>query len=63
MAFGEAEPVIDAEEKRKGLGAVVSHYGGDPDSMGSQGIDQTAVIRVRVREMTGKVSGAAPPAA
>ena len=63
MAFGEAASVIDAEEKRKGLGAIVSHYGGDPDSMGPRGIDATAVIRVRVREMTGKVSGAAAPVA
>jgi len=61
MAFGEAELVTDPAEKQKGLGAIVSQYGGDPDSMGPRSIDATTVIRVRVRELTGKVSGGAPP--
>jgi nitroimidazol reductase NimA-like FMN-containing flavoprotein (pyridoxamine 5'-phosphate oxidase superfamily) len=57
MAFGEAELISDPVEKRIGLAAIVSHYGGDPDTMGEREIAGTVVIRVRVTEMTGKASG------
>jgi len=58
IGFGAASILEDPEEKKGGLDAIMEHYSSPsaqpyPDSI----LEHTAVIRVRIEEMTGKRSG------
>lgn len=57
MVFGEAAVVDAPHEKRQALAAIAARYGADPDGVGDREAAATAVIRVTVDDMTGKVSG------
>jgi len=58
IGFGTASILEDPEEKKSGLDTILEHYAPSssqpyPDSI----LKHTAVIRVRIEEMTGKRSG------
>jgi nitroimidazol reductase NimA-like FMN-containing flavoprotein (pyridoxamine 5'-phosphate oxidase superfamily) len=58
IGFGTASILEDPEERKSGLDAIMEHYSSQPtqpypDSL----LQHTAVIRVRIEEMTGKRSG------
>jgi nitroimidazol reductase NimA-like FMN-containing flavoprotein (pyridoxamine 5'-phosphate oxidase superfamily) len=58
IGLGTASILEDPEEKKSGLDAILEHYSSPsvqpyPDSI----LEHTAVIKVRIQEMTGKRSG------
>jgi nitroimidazol reductase NimA-like FMN-containing flavoprotein (pyridoxamine 5'-phosphate oxidase superfamily) len=58
IGFGSASILEDPEEKKSGLDAILEHYSSPPGQSYPDSILQhTAVIRVRIEEMTGKRSG------
>ncbi len=58
IGFGTASVLEDPEEKKRGLDAIMEHYGSKPAQPYSEAIlKHTAVIKVEVEEMTGKRSG------
>lgn len=58
IGFGTASVLEDPEEKKRGLNAILAHYGSRPLQPYPESVlEHTAVIRVRVEEMTGKRSG------
>ncbi len=58
IGSGTASILEDPEEKKRGLDAIMEHYGSRPlQPYGESILEQTAVIRVQVEEMTGKRSG------
>ncbi len=56
IGYGEAEILTDPEAKRYGLAVIMAHYAGPepvfsfPDAM----VTRTAVVKIAVREWTGK---------
>jgi uncharacterized protein len=55
IGFGRAVPVHDAAEKRRGLDAIMNHYGAEgpflyPDDI----LAKTTVIRIDIESITGK---------
>lgn len=54
---GVAEIVNDDEEKRKGLARIMAQYSGREFEFPSDALERTCVIRVTIREMTGKAAG------
>jgi nitroimidazol reductase NimA-like FMN-containing flavoprotein (pyridoxamine 5'-phosphate oxidase superfamily) len=57
IAFGRASIVKDLEEKEKALDVIVAHYGGRPRAYPETTLQRTAVVRVEIEDMTGKISG------
>jgi len=57
VGFGRAVLVEDPEEKRRGLEVILRHHGGDPSALPEQSLDGVSLIRIEIREMTGKQSG------
>jgi nitroimidazol reductase NimA-like FMN-containing flavoprotein (pyridoxamine 5'-phosphate oxidase superfamily) len=58
IGFGTASVLEDPEEKKKGLDVIMEHYSPRPPQPYSNPVlEQTAVVRVQVEEMTGKRSG------
>jgi nitroimidazol reductase NimA-like FMN-containing flavoprotein (pyridoxamine 5'-phosphate oxidase superfamily) len=57
VGFGRAFVVKEPEEKKKALDVIVAHYGGDPAAYPEPTLKKTAVVRVEIHSMTGKVSG------
>jgi len=58
IGFGDAEPVEDPAEKRRLLGLFGARYGAPPGALPEHEVARTRVLRVRVRELTGKRSRA-----
>lgn len=58
--FGRAELLSDPQEKAKGLDAVMSHYGGPTGAYDDKVLSRTAVVRIDVESMVGKVNPAFP---
>ena len=57
IAFGRASIIEDVEEKTRALDVIVAHYGGQPQAYPEATLGRTAVVKVRIETMTGKVSG------
>jgi nitroimidazol reductase NimA-like FMN-containing flavoprotein (pyridoxamine 5'-phosphate oxidase superfamily) len=57
MAFGKAYLVDDPDEKRHGLDVLVSHYGGHPEDYAEKTLAKTAIMKIDIESVTGKVSG------
>jgi hypothetical protein len=57
VGFGRAVLVEDPEEKRRGLEIILRHHGGDPSALPERSLDGVSLIRIEIREMTGKQSG------
>jgi nitroimidazol reductase NimA-like FMN-containing flavoprotein (pyridoxamine 5'-phosphate oxidase superfamily) len=57
VASGKAFVVKDLEEKRKALDVILAHYGGRPRAYPEATLRRTAVVRVEIEDMTGKISG------
>jgi len=57
VGFGRAVLVEDPEEKRRGLEVILRHHGGDPSALPERSLDGVSLIRIEIREMTGKQSG------
>jgi hypothetical protein len=57
IGFGRAVLVEDPEEKRRGLEVILRHHGGDPSALPERSLDGVSLIRIEIREMTGKQSG------
>ncbi len=58
IAFGRASLVEDEEERRRGLDAIMEHYGEEgPHLYRERNLSLTAVIRIDIEEMTGKANG------
>ena len=57
MAFGKAFLIENPGEKRRALDIIVSHYGGHPDDYKDSIIDKTAIIKIEIESVTGKISG------
>ncbi len=61
IGFGTASVLEDPEEKKSGLDAILQHYSSrSPDAYPESFMDYTAVIEVRIEEMTGKKSRSSP---
>jgi hypothetical protein len=59
IGFGRAEIVDDAAAKRRGLQAIMRKYSGREDwEFGDADLRKTAVVRIRLSELTGKRSPA-----
>jgi len=58
MGWGEAEILDDAAAIRRGLDAILAHYGGNAldDGYPPGALGKTAVIRIRLAGLTGKRS-------
>ena len=59
--LGEAQILSDRDEKRKALHVIMHHYDGPTEPMPDAMIGATLVVKIKVREMTGKVNGYAKP--
>jgi nitroimidazol reductase NimA-like FMN-containing flavoprotein (pyridoxamine 5'-phosphate oxidase superfamily) len=57
IGFGRAVLVEAPEEKRRGLEIILRHHGGDPSALPERSLDGVSLIRIEIREMTGKQSG------
>jgi nitroimidazol reductase NimA-like FMN-containing flavoprotein (pyridoxamine 5'-phosphate oxidase superfamily) len=57
IGYGKAFLLTDAEEKRRGLDAIMAHYSGRLGEYPENLLDRLAVIRVDIETMTGKQSG------
>lgn len=58
--WGQAVVLEDEAEKRRALGIIMRHYGGPDGPWETAVLARTMVVRVDVRELTGKVN---PPSA
>ncbi len=55
VGFGEVSFVTERSERREALEAIMRHYGQEPPyEFAEEMIDRTAVLRIDVRESTGK---------
>ena len=57
IAFGRATVVEDGEEKKHALDVIVAHYGGTPQAYPEATLRRTAVVKVAIQRMTGKIAG------
>jgi len=57
VGFGKAALVEDPDEKRRALDVIVAHYGGEPRAYPEATLGRTAVVKVEIEHVTGKVSG------
>jgi nitroimidazol reductase NimA-like FMN-containing flavoprotein (pyridoxamine 5'-phosphate oxidase superfamily) len=56
VGYGRAEFVTDADEKRRGLDAIMAHYSDDKFEYPDENLRRTTVIKVEISSMTGKRS-------
>ena len=56
IAFGDARLVEDETEKREALDIIMAHYGGQGGDYPDKQLKITAVVEVKLTEMTGKGS-------
>ena len=56
IGYGKACFITTPAQKRKALDVIMRHYGGSADPYPAGKIDATCVIRVEIRQMTGKHS-------
>ncbi|MCP3952367.1 MAG: pyridoxamine 5'-phosphate oxidase family protein [Desulfobacterales bacterium] len=56
IAFGNARLIEDETEKREALDIIMGHYGGQGGDYSDNKLKVTAVIEVKLTEMTGKGS-------
>lgn len=57
IGFGRAFFVEDLEEKKRALDIIVGQYSGRPCEYPEATLRNTAVVKVEIQSMTGKVSG------
>ncbi len=57
IGFGKASFVEDFAEKRKGLDAIMEHYGGRSLDYPEPALENTVIIRVEIESATSKQSG------
>ncbi|GAB4255555.1 MAG: pyridoxamine 5'-phosphate oxidase family protein [Deferrisomatales bacterium] len=60
VGTGRARILEDREAKRRGLEALMAHYGAGPCTFGDREVDGVTVIRVEIEELTGKGTEGAP---
>lgn len=56
VGYGRAEFVTDADEKRRGLDAIMAHYSDDKFEYSDENLRRTTVFKVVIGSMTGKRS-------
>jgi uncharacterized protein len=56
IAFGSAEILTEVSEKRKGLAIIMKQYSDEQFEFGENSIKGVTVVRVAVKQMTGKSS-------
>ncbi|MDD4138514.1 MAG: pyridoxamine 5'-phosphate oxidase family protein, partial [Methanoregula sp.] len=57
ICTGDAEPVEDYDEKRKGLACILHHYGGGEYTFTDPELDRVCVMKIVIKGMTGKKYG------
>jgi hypothetical protein len=58
IGYGEASILKDKHEKAEGLGILMEHYSKNgPFRFSDQNLEKTAVVKIEIEEMSGKVSG------
>jgi uncharacterized protein len=58
IGFGEVDIPEDPEDKRRGLDAIMAHYGADgPHAYPDAALRSTEVLRIRILSVTGKRGG------
>jgi nitroimidazol reductase NimA-like FMN-containing flavoprotein (pyridoxamine 5'-phosphate oxidase superfamily) len=57
IGFGKASMVEDQEEKARALDLMMLHYHQEPFSYPEEALQRTAIIKVDIEELTGKVYG------
>jgi nitroimidazol reductase NimA-like FMN-containing flavoprotein (pyridoxamine 5'-phosphate oxidase superfamily) len=58
IGYGRAEFVADREEKKRGLDAIMAHYGKtDPSTYDEQQLDAVVILRISIESMAGKQVG------
>jgi hypothetical protein len=57
IAFGKASVVVDPEEKKGALDAIMEHYGGRSAPYREGMIQNTLIIKVEIEQVTGKQAG------
>ena len=57
IAFGKASVVLDPEEKKRALDAIMEHYGGRSASYREGMVENTLIIKVEIEQVTGKQAG------
>ncbi len=57
IGFGRARVLTDPEAKRRGLKALMAHYGEQGYDFAEENVDRLAVIEVEIDELTGKQAG------
>ena len=57
IGFGKAFFIDDIEEKRMALNIIMKHYSINTFEYSKNVIDNTAIIKVEIDSMTGKISG------
>ncbi|MEN6368154.1 MAG: pyridoxamine 5'-phosphate oxidase family protein [Thermotogota bacterium] len=53
---GRLSIVEDPEEKRRGLAALMAHYGGSPGGISDDAVRSVCVLRLDVDEVSGKIA-------
>ena len=54
LVFGNARELVDPEEKRSGLAAIMAQYSPGDYTFPDEILERTAVIRVEIESMTGR---------
>ncbi|MDD5220219.1 MAG: pyridoxamine 5'-phosphate oxidase family protein [Candidatus Bipolaricaulis sp.] len=57
VGSGRVTVVADLEEKRRGLAALMAHYGGTDDGVPDEAIRSLCILRLDVAEVSGKTAG------
>ncbi len=58
IGYGKAVFVVDREEKKRSLDAIVRQYSGQAYDYPEESLNEVTIIRIHVESMTGKQSGA-----
>ncbi|WP_461208272.1 pyridoxamine 5'-phosphate oxidase family protein [Desulfocurvus sp. DL9XJH121] len=58
--FGRAEVLTDPQDKARALDVIMAQHGGPVDSYDPKVLEYTAVVRVALEQLTGKVNPAYP---
>ncbi len=56
IGTGRLSIVADPEEKRRGLAALMAHYGGPSDGISDDAVRSVCVLRLDVAEVSGKAA-------
>ena len=54
IGYGTARAVTSDEEKRRGLGVIMRHYGGPEAGMPAETVARTSVVEIVIESMDGK---------